>query len=206
MTRKKALTLDRLIEVAGEEFSRRRFEDVSVGEIAQRAHCSTSTIYEVYGSKVDLFRSAMLHRLALSWAGQPDTESKPALLGLLCYFDKRMRALASKESRDISRAVFEQNAIVGASVAPQLFNQRTTQREIVYDQVSRAIAEGSMKDLPLDVISYLLSALCSYEAVLCGMTFGPDYTFDFNEVTRKTFLLFVTEEGSAILNEFLAEN
>jgi AcrR family transcriptional regulator len=63
MTDKKAVSLGRVIEIAGEEFSQSRYEDVSVAKITQRARCSTSTIYDVCGGKVELFRHDMLLRL-----------------------------------------------------------------------------------------------------------------------------------------------
>ncbi|MFM6832790.1 MAG: TetR/AcrR family transcriptional regulator [Novosphingobium sp.] len=203
MTTKKTLSLDRVVTVAGEEFSRRRYEDVSVSEIAQNAHCSTSTIYEVFGGKVELFRSAMLMRLTSSWPEKADPQVRPALLGLVQYFDKRMRSLASKESRQICRALFEQNYIMNISVTEELAKQRTDLQEMFCDRVSSAIAEGTLKTLPVESVSYLLAASCGYESVLYGMTFGVEYAFDFNEVTRKTFLPFLTEPGVAILEDFL---
>lgn len=203
MTTKKTLSLDRVVTVAGEEFSRRRFEEVSVSEIAQNAHCSTSTIYEVFGGKLELFRSAMLRRLMSSWPEKADPDVRPAFLGLLQYFDKRMRSLASKESRQICRALFEQNYFMNVSVTEELTKQRADLQEMFSDRVSNAIAEGTLKALPVESVSYLLAASCAYESVLYGMTFGVDYVFDFHEVTRKTFLPFVTETGAAILEDFL---
>lgn len=203
MTAKKTHSLDRVVMVAGEEFSRRRFEEVSVSEIAQNAHCSTSTIYEVFGGKVELFRSAMLMRLMSNWPEKADPEIRPAFLGLLQYFDKRMRSLASTESRHICRALVEQNYFMNVSVAEELAKQRAELQKMFSDRVESAIAEGSLQALPVESVSYLLSASCAYESVLYGMTFGVEYSFDFQEVTRKTFLPFVTDSGAAILADFL---
>lgn len=66
MTDKKRFSIERVKEIAAEEFARQPLENVSMSDIAAKAHCSTATIYQVFGSKQQLYRIAVQTSLALA--------------------------------------------------------------------------------------------------------------------------------------------
>ena len=124
-------SLERLLEIAADEFCRRRYEDVSVAEISKLAHCSTATIYDVYCSKDELFRCAMLSRLERNWPAVPSLDEGPALLGLLRYFENRLRLLASAPGRRLTAAIAAQRALIGDQFLAELQRQRGVVGEVM---------------------------------------------------------------------------
>jgi AcrR family transcriptional regulator len=203
MSNKKIHSLERLLEIAADEFCRRRYEDVSVSEISKLAHCSTATIYDVYSSKDELFRCAMLSRLEQSWPEIPSADCGPALPALLRYFENRLRIMASRPCRRVTAAVVAQRAIIGEEFLAELQRQRAILGEIMADFVERAVREGSMNSAYPASVGYLLSASCAYESVLYGLTFGVDYNVDFAKVIRSSFEPFLTASGQDVLDAHL---
>lgn len=204
MSNKKTLSLERLLEIAADEFCQRPYEDVSVAEISKLAHCSTATIYDVFCGKDDLFRQAILARLERSWPEMPEADAGAALPRLLDYFEIRLRQLASEDARKLCSTVISRRSIVGEQFMAALHMHRAAVDEVMTRYVGMAIAEGSMvSDKPASV-GYLLSASCAYESALYGLTFGADFPIDVAGVVRKTFEPFVTTKGRAVLKEHLA--
>lgn len=204
MSNKKTLSLERLLELAADEFCRRRYEDVSVAEISKVAHCSTATIYDVFCGKDELFRRAMLSRLDRSWPQMPDVGSGAALPRLLDYFETRLRTLASEESRKVCSAVIAQRAIIGEVFLAELHRHRAAVDRIMTRFVELAVMEGTIATETPASVGYLLSASCAYESTLYGLTFGIESPVNFGEVVRKTFSPFVTSRGRAALERHLA--
>jgi AcrR family transcriptional regulator len=205
MSNKKIHSLERLLEIAADEFCRRRYENVSVAEISKLAHCSTATIYDVYCSKDELFRRAMLLRLEQSWPEIPPVDGSTALLELLCFFENRLRQLSSRRGRRLTAAVVAQRAIIGEEFLAELHHQRAKLAEVMARFVENAVKEGSMVAAVPASVGYLLSAACAYESVLHGLTFGVDCSIDYEKVIRSSFEPFLTPKGLAILDAHLCQ-
>jgi AcrR family transcriptional regulator len=203
MSDKKVHSLERLLEIAADEFCSNRYEDVSVAKISKLAHCSTATIYDIYSSKDELFRRAMLLRLERSWPGIPPVGSGPALLELLCFFENRLRKLSCQRSRSQIAAVVAQRAKIGKEFTTELQRQRARIDQVMAHYVENAVKEGNMVPAEPHSVGYLLSAACAYESVLYGLTFGIDYSIDFEQVVRSSFEPFLTPRGRAILDAHL---
>jgi AcrR family transcriptional regulator len=205
MSNKKVHSLQRLLEIAADEFCCSRYEDVSVAKISKLAHCSTATIYDIYSSKDELFRCSMLLRLEQSWPGIPPVDGSPALLGLLCFFENRLRQLSSMRGRRLTAAVVAQRAIIGEEFLAELQRQRAIVGEVMARFVENAVEEGSMVAAVPASVGYLLLAACSYESVLYGLTFGVDYSIDYEQVIRSSFEPFLTPKGLSILDAHLCQ-
>jgi AcrR family transcriptional regulator len=95
MSNKKVESIERAIEAAAAMFSDRRYEDVSIAEIATRARCSSATIYEVFETKKGLYRAAQSVRLSRGWDFVRD-EGPPSLRPLLNYFSTRIEAFPAR--------------------------------------------------------------------------------------------------------------
>jgi AcrR family transcriptional regulator len=90
----------RLALAAVEEFGRRRFEDVTVGELADAAHVTTGALYHHFGSKLGLYafvredvEQRLLDRMEGAVAAAGDEADRPAAVkaALLVGFDFAVR-------------------------------------------------------------------------------------------------------------------
>jgi AcrR family transcriptional regulator len=205
MSDKKVHSLERLLEIAADEFCCSRYEDVSVAHISKLAHCSTATIYDIYSSKEELFRRSMLLRLEQSWPGVPPVGGSSALPDLLYFFENRLRQLSSKRSRSLITAVVAQRAIIGDDFTTELQRQRAIVDKVMARFVENAVKEGSMSAAQPHSIGYLLSAACAYESTLYGLAFGIEYKVDYVHVIRSSFEPLLTPKGLAILDAHLCQ-
>src|SRR5687767_12791453 len=98
MSEKKAKSIERVVEVATALFSRSTFADVSVNHIAALARCSTATIYEVFGSKEDLYRIAAETSIANCTFPRLQRQlGAPALWPLFDYLWQRLAFLTDPD-------------------------------------------------------------------------------------------------------------
>jgi AcrR family transcriptional regulator len=90
----------RLALAAIEEFGRRRFDDVTVGELADAAHVTTGALYHHFGSKLGLYafvredvEQRLLDRMegAIAAAGHEADRSAAVKAALLVGFDFAVR-------------------------------------------------------------------------------------------------------------------
>jgi AcrR family transcriptional regulator len=101
--RMKTKTLQRLLETAADLFLEQGFDNVSVAAIAKAAHCSTATVYDIYGNKEGLFAEAISLALTptlIEWNAETS-----GFLALLQYTHERIIELSTVRVRRLVRAV-----------------------------------------------------------------------------------------------------
>jgi AcrR family transcriptional regulator len=204
MSDKKVLSLRRVLEVAAERFCSRKYADVSIGEISSSAHCSTSTIYSVFGNKENLFVEAILHLDKTRVRSGARFSTSPSSLNLFRFAEMRVRSLATPERRGAMRAISAQ-----PELARPLFD-RIPQPRCGYDtialnaEIAACVKTGHLRAIEPNIIAYHIVAVTAYEPVVLGLLYGEEPMIDVADVLRKVFLPLVTPEGEQLLEEFIA--
>lgn len=203
---RKALSLERIIQVAEDAFTKHPFEHVAISEVARRAHCSTSMIYDAFGGKEDLFRYVIGRRLPKSWPGEPAKGDEPALVSLIKFIHRRMRILGDEDARARRRAIARKSEIM----AQTMINDRDQLLVSLHGEIDKgigaAIHEGSMRSNPIECVRYILCASSAYETVLLPLSYGVNRPIDYKDILRKAFTPLLTRKGVAILEDYLARS
>lgn len=203
MKNRKALSVGRVVQVAEEAFTEHLFEDVSVSEIARRAHCSTATLYDAFGSKEDLFRYVIGRRRRVSWPVEPAADDDPALASLITFVHRRMQSLGSDQTQAMARAMVQQSAILAEEVIEGLDMLIASLHSEMERWIAAAIEEGSMRSNPIDGVRYLLCAASAYEIMLFP-AYGVRRPIDYAGLLRMAFTPLITESGKTILEGYLS--
>lgn len=206
MTDKKARSLQRVLEIAAQTFVRQPFESVSVGAIAEAAHCSTATIYDIYRSKQELFLAAISH--ALYECRSPhivESSNEVSLRNLFLYAEARTRFLTSPEYRNVRRAVKSQ-AYLTAPLEREFASQ---QHELVMaDLLPEVVAcceAGLLRQLPPEIVARTIAACVFYESTVHEVILGEETPIRFDDVIRFIFTPLVSAEGEKQLSAFLEQ-
>ncbi|MDB5423240.1 MAG: TetR/AcrR family transcriptional regulator [Phenylobacterium sp.] len=204
MSDKKVRSLQRVVEIAAQAFSSRKFNDVSISEISEAARCSTSTIYSTFGSKENLFLDAMSHVLTTTAPG-PTAVMGPSLHVLLGFAEARIRALANPARRGAVRAISSQIDFA-LPVVEALAGQQCGQvAQLLNAEITSCIEAGILRPLEPQLVAYSVMAVTAYEPLVYGLLYGDDKTVDVMKLLRRVFLPLVSEEGRRQLNAYLGE-
>jgi AcrR family transcriptional regulator len=206
MTDKKKISLDAVLEEAQRQFSTKRFNEVSMNDIAKRAKCSTATIYEAYESKEFLFLLTVSTFLADKAPTVPDTAQTP-LFRVLHLAEAHSRAMASRarriSMRNLAIANLERDSSAHAGISErfQKFRARVTQA------VKDAQADGALIAGDPEILSDQILAMTSWRSLLWGITMGADYPvgLTLREFLHRAFFSIVTPEGARAMEAYLAE-
>jgi AcrR family transcriptional regulator len=206
MTDKKARSLQRVLEIAAQTFVRQPFESVSVGAIAEAAHCSTATIYDIYRSKQELFLAAISH--ALYECRSPhivETSSEVSLRNLFLYAEARTRFLSSPEYRNIRRAVKSQAYLTEPLEREFASQQHELVMSDLLPEVKACCTAGLLRALPPESIARNIAAGVFYEATVHEVIQGGGTPIKFDDVIRFIFAPLVSPEGEKQLASFLQQ-
>lgn len=200
MANKKALALDRVISITSQMILERNYADISVAEIASEARCSTATIYEVYGTKDNLYVDA-LAQLLYAWAPPaPGHGEGCALQVILQYAQARTEYFAHRQTRMLVKALRESGER-GRIVAQQLMEARASFGALVM-LVEQAFDEQTLRRTDGESVAYLIAAGAIYEAFTGAVLLGNDAPVDVAMIMKRIFLPLVEGEGIAILERF----
>jgi AcrR family transcriptional regulator len=194
-----------VLDVAAQHFVDERFETVSVGEIAHEAHCSTATIYEVYGNKDNLFVCAMSRRIQQSLPSLSSTKGYSGLRALLELVRTRIDSLASPSGRAVGQAISRQPEIMQRTLSDAMSEVRRNTEETLAPLIRASFDEGTLRPLPCDVIRYNIMAISAYEATLLGLIYGIRSPVSLPDLIRNMFAPLVSEYGQRILDNYLQE-
>lgn len=201
MQSKKSLALERVIENACNAILNNKFHSVSVSEIAHASRCSTATIYEIYGSKDNLFTDA-LGKLLHDWAApEPKTDSEDSFESLFDYMRERLFYFEHPTTRRLLAAIHDGESR-GGHISRWLMDQRSSFRQLV-SLIEDTIRSGDLVMMDSDSIGYIMMASSSYESVMAGIIMGTEAKVDHIEILRKSFTPLVTCQGAARLNILL---
>ncbi|HAJ46013.1 MAG TPA: hypothetical protein DCL54_05475 [Alphaproteobacteria bacterium] len=198
MPDRKAASLKAVLDIARAEFSSKPFDQVSIGQIATAAHCSISTIYDVYENKHGLYVAAteahvlgIWQKLAASATGDSAFEQ----------FINLMEARAETFSQHNFRGAFRNlvTEIGGSDLisAPKLRKSIIEQYEQFMDLVARCAAEGVFRDLPARVMGEVILAHLDWRPLYHSLCFGSDAPLNIppREIVRRGLLSFLSDKG-----------
>jgi AcrR family transcriptional regulator len=206
MTVKKAQSLQRVLESSAAVFTQRGFEAVSLTEISELAHCSTTTIYEVYGSKENLFLAAMAHTLkGYAPPGIGSGQYHNELEKLVEYAEARIRWLASPQQRQICTSLISPFAEIRHLVREDFDTKYVVISELVASMASKCIDQRLLRPLALDVIAHGILAGTIYEPFVFPLLYGEEVQTNFRDILYKVFAPLVTPAGAAVLDKYLRE-
>jgi AcrR family transcriptional regulator len=202
MSDKKTFSLERVLRIAAEAFSKTSFEDVSIAAIAAAARCSTTTIYDVFGSKKDLF----IETFAYNCARYPTPRLKtnvglPSLDGLLRYASARISYLSDPAlSRYMSSGIAKHERF--RSVAEAMMARDNCLGVVAHD-VRRCFKANLLRHADADAVAYAICAGTSFEPVVLTLLFGADADIQPSRIIRLVFTPLVTAKGEEQLNAYL---
>jgi AcrR family transcriptional regulator len=204
MSDKKLKALQRVLDHAAKAVAEGTFHTVSVNEIAELAHCSTATIYEVYGNKENLFLAALSHTLqSMERPRFQAQESGCPLERLLSYTEARARWLAGTKQRKISRSVVAPNDRMRHLVSEDLRNEALYTVEVLSLTIQSSMNAGLLRPLEPETVVYNIMAGTIYEPLVFGLIFGEETPVHYAHMLRHVFTPLVTAKGRQVLEKFL---
>lgn len=204
-TQAKSESVQRILDVAGDIFVWHRLEDVSMSTIAQLAHCSTATLYQAFGSKENLFVSAMGHRLEQSVPTVREPLRQAGLAALLHIVRVRVETVSTPPNRALFRALCRQPDLMQRPINEIMKRVRQRFIDLLDPQIRVAVEEGLLRPLPQAVISNAIMGLSVYEASQTSLLFADDDSASPAQILRNTFLPLVSEKGADVLEQYLFE-
>lgn len=204
MTEKKRHTIERVTRIAAERFARLPLEKVSVGEIAAAAHCSTATIYEIFGSKEGLYRCALENEMALTPLPKPEhTGGGSPLIALLEFLEDRIRNLSDPDHVTTQRLISTHIALAGDIISPRKDRVQRQLAASIELEVQRAINAGLIRQLDVESVTYILLACSAYEPLVSALFTPQPKEVDVFILLRKTFAPLLTDEGSIAFESWI---
>jgi len=194
--RNKQLALKRVKEVASVAFAKRGFDKVTVGEIAARAHCSTATIYEIYGSKSELYFEVRRDKAKSVHIPMPrKVPNAKSLQSLLSYACDRIRSVS--EIPDIQNYYkppkrIDKKRLRGITRG---LVRRATPLPTLKPAVEQAMQAGLLRRTDAEATAYLIWTALGWEAAMLGFLYDSEVEIDPAEVIRMVFTPLVTREG-----------
>jgi AcrR family transcriptional regulator len=201
MTHKKAESLQRALDVAATLFTLHRFEGVSIAAIARSAHCSTTTIYDVWSSKEQLFIAAMTARLRAVEIPLPPPGGSGFEM-LLQWALQRVRTLSSPAVCDVWRAVLRQTELMRSEMATALQRGRAGGDQLLKEAIARSIEEGSLRPADPGAIETHFRAVTAHGTLLGGLMCDQSIRLSEQDTLVHLFEPLVTEQGRTLLDRF----
>ncbi|MDB6061730.1 MAG: TetR/AcrR family transcriptional regulator [Verrucomicrobiaceae bacterium] len=204
MTDKKVHSLQRVLKMAAEAFAQLPFENVSVGAIAEAAHCSTATIYDIYGSKQQLFLAAISH--ACCECNSPRillTCKEVSLRNLFLYAEARMRFRSGLEYSNLRRAVKSQAYLTASLARKFALQQHALVMANLVPEVVACGTAGLLRPLPAEMIARTIAAGIFYESNVHEVMLGEKVPINFAAVIEFVFTPLVSPQGHIQLAFFL---
>jgi len=193
MTRKKTDSLQRVLEVATDFFIRQRFDDVSMAGIAKAARCSTTTMYEVYGGKEQLFMAA-LEKL-LHPAPLVRSAGMTAFAQLLATAQARIEVMSVPRTRGMIMAIMRGPDPLRERYGEVIAASRKAVRQELHAAIESAVAAGRLRPLPAEVVLDNFFAVTAYEPMLLALLEDIDFPSSPSRLLRSLFVPLVTEAG-----------
>jgi AcrR family transcriptional regulator len=201
---KKVHSLTRVLEVAAGLFCSRKYADVSISEISASAHCSTSTIYAVFGNKENLFLEAILYLNRTRVRSAARFSTSPSSFNLFRFAEMRIRSLATPQRRGAMRAISAQPELA-RPLLDRIPHPRCGYDPAALDgEISACVKAGYLRAVKPHIIAYHIVAVTAYEPVVLGLLYGEEPAIDVAEVLRNVFIPLVTPEGERLLEAFIA--
>jgi AcrR family transcriptional regulator len=204
MPHRKQISIEAAVEIAARQFGAKRFEDVSIAEIAKEAKCSTTTIYDVFGDKRGLYAEAMIRRMGRHFLDRAQLlkEVQCPLLRL----ERMARSHVTYLSFPGTRREFR-NRIADLDKTDPDITQAYRQRldafwDIVLEDIRLAMAAGLLQqDRPEDVAEVYF-AILAWRPLLMGLHFSDKEPIgrDPEEIVRLSLKLYLTPAGEAALD------
>jgi AcrR family transcriptional regulator len=203
VTDKKIQSLQRVLDCAARIFTDRRFEAVSVNEIAALAHCSTATIYDVYGNKESLFLAAITYKLDNIVRPRIVERDGSPLERLLAYAEARARWLAAPEQRKVTRSLLCEHERVGHLVRDDMTAQYVLTTKALSQSIRKCLAAGLLREFGEEALAHNILAGTIYEPLVFGLVYGEEAPVDFADILRKVFTPLVSDKGAFELGRYL---
>lgn len=203
MSNKKANSIERVVATAADIFATRRLADVSVTTIAEQSHCSTATIYEVFGSKEGLYRAAVSRVMArLSPPAAQHQADETALFSLLDYAERRLVFLLSPARNAADRQVIGHLDLTADLLSTIIDREIVCLHHTIGTHVAACIAEGTLRVLDQDALVFCIAAGTAHEPLTMGLFYKDAPRCDMAAILRKTFLPLVTDSGQIQLDAY----
>jgi AcrR family transcriptional regulator len=202
MGKNKEFSLERTLKVTASLLARRTPKSISIAEIAREARCSTSTIYEAYTSKEQLFLEALSYgnRLWDPPLVDTDADDSQAFLLLLDYLERRIGYLSSERLRGLFTATIVQ----GERTRPmgKRMERDFDQRGALAILIEASMRNGELKPGDPRTTAYCLSASVSFEPFMRNVTQGEQV--DPHRALRFSLDPFVTDYGRKVFEAQIA--
>ena len=203
MRDRKSFSLQRVRTVAAEAFAERGFDAVSVAEIAELAHCSTATIYEVYGSKAELFLDARALSLSQRQPPLPNlADADDPLDALLRYAVERIDYLLHQPTARYAQPPRNVDAQRVRTLTRTAI-ERHDPTSLVLAAVEQAVTAGTLRPGDPRAIAYLICAATGFEPVVHQLMFGAEAALAVEPIVRLVFTPLVTDAGGDRLDRFV---
>jgi AcrR family transcriptional regulator len=206
MSDKKVRSLQRVIEIAAQAFASRKFNEVSISEISEAAHCSTSTIYAAFGNKENLFQDAMSYLLQTQPPAAEPTGARSSLNTLLGFAEARIRTLSSPVRRGAIRAISGQPELAEPLIDCLKSQECGLVARLIQTEIASCVEAGVLRRLDPQVIAYTIMAVTAYEPLVYGLLYGDNKSVDIMKLLRRVFTPLVTEAGEAQLRAYFGES
>lgn len=194
-------TVDRILAVTAELLVSQGYYAASIAEIAARTRCSTATIYDMFETKEQLFREALLdlqkrEPSPVLLAEGPDDAALPAMLD---FGLARVAYVSTARIRGMLLAsmLWAEQTREGLRV---LFRERD-QAARLNQAVAAAMRAGHIRaEADAEEIAYCLLAAITFEPLM--MNLHHFRAVDAAALLRTAFTPFLTGAGQAVLHEW----
>lgn len=201
MSNKKTESLARAVKTAALMFAERPYEEVSIAEIAARAHCSSATIYEAYETKKGLFRAARMQGLGKVWPLVADERGPAALVGLMDHLSDRIAELSKPTLHNFWRTAGVDAEHLRGHMQESI--EREGHLGALVDEVQRCMDAGLLRQGDPCGFAYVMLAGSGYEPVVYGLLFGRDTTCAAPAIIEAVLGPLVTDRGRAELSAYI---
>jgi AcrR family transcriptional regulator len=194
-------TASRLLEITAEMLVNQGYSAVSIAELATRARCSTATIYEMFETKEQLFREALLYLQQrepgpVLCSNGPDDQ---AFIAILDYSVARIAFLSSARMRGMLLASLPWAERTREEMRI-LFRERD-QAGRLSEAIVAAMRAGHLHAVPdVEATAYCLLAAMSFEPLMMNLyRFEPVDTI---ALLRTVLAPFLTVTGVALFEDW----
>jgi AcrR family transcriptional regulator len=200
MTDRKTRSLEAVIEEARRQFAARPFDQVSIADIASAAHCSTTTIYDVYGNKDGLYFAAAQSFLTDYWAETAALRrGDTALERMVTLMEARAERFSAPELREALRNLVARVGTNQLRSTPLIRSMLTSQLSLLTELTHACVAEGAFVNLPSGLLVETLIASVDWRPVMHGLLYGANDPLNFPVpiIVARALITLLTPHGRA---------